>query len=275
MTVASSLGLADLLSAGRLADALVQSAAAVKANPNRQETRLIHAELCVLSGDLEKADLHARFAQRMAVGAAAATIGVFRHVLRGLDARGHWWREGAVPMFPGGPTAADRAALTLNIALRDGEADAAAQAAEVLAAARGAVSARWNGADIADLRDLDDRLPHAFEVISSGGQYLWVDIARVSRLDLAPPKRPFDLCCRAARLHMRDGGVADVWMPAVYPDPAEDDERLARSTAFAPLIAGLMRGSGQRLFLADGGAEAEALAFLDAQEIVFAGGADG
>ncbi len=271
MMTATTVDLSDLLSDGQLGQAHAQAAAAVKANPNRSESRLMLAELSAIMGDLEKADLHARLAQRVVVG-GAAPIGVFRHILRGLDARVRWWRDGAVPGFPGEPTAADRAALVLNVALRDGLVDAARAAADVLEVARGATPARWNDIDLADLRDLDDRLPHALEVVTAGGAYLWVDMARVARIAFQRPVRPFDLCCRAARLEMRDGGVADVWLPVIYPDPADSEQRLARVTAFASIGGGLMRGAGQRLFLADAGPDAEAVAFLDAGEITFGGG---
>ncbi|NJM84524.1 MAG: nitrogen fixation protein, partial [Tabrizicola sp.] len=112
--------IAQHLSADRLDTALAEAAAALKARPQDTGLRMLLAELCVLGGDLERAETQAKIAQRAASDEAVG-IGLFRQYLRGLHARAAWWRDGALPDFPGDPTACDREAIALNVALRAGE----------------------------------------------------------------------------------------------------------------------------------------------------------
>ncbi len=265
MTAMTTAGIAELLLQDSLDEALAASAASVKAQAGSPARRMIHAELCALSGDLEKADAHAKIAQRLLHPGDAAAPPLFRQHLRGLEARERWWRDGSVPDFPAGPSACDRAALALNVAFRAGNAESIRRKAAALEELRGMRPALWNGTDIPDLRDLDDRLPHAVEAVTSGGHYLWLDMARITRLTFTAPARPFDLCCRRARVVLRDGSAADILIPVVYPDPRTAAQRLASETDFEDMPGGLTVGRGQRLYLSGG----DASAILDARDIDF------
>ncbi len=270
MNVGIGIGqtIAALLSADRLGEALTEATAAVKARPQDNALRLVLAQLLVLAGDLERAETQAKIAQRTATEDAVG-IGLFRQYLRGLHARSAWWRDGALPDFPGEPTLPDRHALALNIALRADDAAVARDALEALDAARGTCPAIWNGVATSDLRDLDDRLPHAFEAITSGGAYLWIDMARVASVSFTAPEHPLDLLCRPARIALKDGSSADLMILSVYPAPADDGLRLGRRTEFQTLPAGLSVAVGQRSYF-DG---QDMVGLLDAVSISFDDGA--
>ena len=234
---------ADDLTAAREA-----AAAAVKAAPSSGDARLLLAELCVLSGDLARAETHARLAAT-AEPARATALSVFRQHLRGLHARAAWWEDGAIPDLPGGPSPLDGHALAANVALRAGDGAGARAALDALEAARGACPMIWNGEAAEDVRDLDDRLPHALEVVTSGGRYLWIGLGRIAAAAFEPPRRPMDLALRRARLTLHGGSEADLLVCAVSPGAATDAERLGRETGFADLPGGLTATRGQKALL--------------------------
>ena len=239
---------AEALGADDLGSALAAAAAGVKGAPQSAEARMLFAELCVLAGDLDRAETHARLAAT-AEPKRAAGLGVFRQHLRGLHARAAWWDDGAVPDLPNGPSELDRHALAVNVALREGDGPAARAALDALEAARGARPGLWDGEPAEDLRDLDDRLPHALEAVTSGGRYLWLGLDRIASVAFEPPRRPLDLALRRARVALHGGSEAEVLVCAVSPNPATDAERLGRATGFEELPGGLMATRGQKALL--------------------------
>ncbi|MDO5611857.1 MAG: type VI secretion system accessory protein TagJ [Paracoccus sp. (in: a-proteobacteria)] len=254
------------LNEDRLNEAASLAAAAVKAYPQDVTARQLLASLAVLQGDLPRAETQASMAARLAPD-EAVSLGLFRQHLRGLHARDAWWRDGAVPTFPGGASDADKAAVALNIALRAGDDAAVAQAFETLETLRGTRPGQWNGAAVDDLRDLDDRMPHAIEAVSAGGNYMWIDMARIARMTLRPVASPLDLVLRPARVALRDGAEADLVLPAIYPFPETPAQQLGRETGFSE-SHGVMIGQGQRAWLAGD----EMQGFLSAETIGFGGG---
>lgn len=243
-----TVDISALLSDDNLGEALALAVSYVKAKPTDTAARLQLAELCVLRGDLEKADTHLKLAQRQN-DQEAVQLGIFRQHLRGLDARLRWWTEGALPEFPKGPTDCDRHALALNVALAANDLESAMAAATKLEEARVAQPVLWDDKKAADFRDLDDRLPHAFEIITQGGNYIWLDMNLVTQVAFKPVVRPIDLICRHARISMRDGAEGDVLIPAVYPDPKTHSERLGRCTEFESICDGVTIARGQRSYL--------------------------
>lgn len=234
-----------LLNADALDDAGAAAVATVKARPQDADARMLLASLSVLQGDLKRAETHATMAARLSPDDAVG-LGLFRQHLRGLLARAAWWDDGAVPSFPGGPSATDQAVLALNIALREGgDVPASLDAVEE---ARGTVPGQWNGRQVEDLRDLDDRLPHAVEALSSGGNYLWIDMARIAGIEFRAVESPLDLALRPARVQLIDGAEADLVLPALYPAPQSDQHRLGRQTDFSDWN-GATIGHGQKAWL--------------------------
>ncbi|RVV98305.1 nitrogen fixation protein [Mesobaculum littorinae] len=262
MTLAQDLKSA--LSQDDLAAARGLAAARVKTHPRDVEARMFLAELCVIAGELDRAETHAKLAATAAPDAAVG-LGVFRQHLRALHARDAWWTQGALPTFPTGPSALSALALRLNIALRDEDGAAAAKALAALDDLRGEQPVVYDGTEAGDLRDLDDRLPHAIEALSAGGHYLWLDFAQISELAFHPASRPIDMVLRRARVTLQDGSAADIRVPAIYPEPrggtsapnapasaapADIALRLGRGTDFLDLPGGLTGARGLRCWLA-------------------------
>ncbi|WP_182084185.1 type VI secretion system accessory protein TagJ [Aureimonas sp. ME7] len=242
--------IAALLADDRLAEAAGEAVGALRARPQDLSLRLLLIDLLILQGDYARADAQAEIAARLQP-AEAVGIARLRGLLRGMEARRQWFEAGAVPSFPGGPSPCDEAALRLGLALRIGEADAAASALRELEDARGLRPALVGLSEEEDVRDADDRFAHAVEAVTDGGAYLWTDTSRIASIELQPASRPRDLAWRRARLELRDGSGSDVLLPLIYEAKASSDaERLGRSTDWEDQPGGIVTGRGQRCVLA-------------------------
>lgn len=245
-----SENIARFLSENALDAALDAAKTHIKSNPSDQEARNLYIDLLVLAGDYERADNQCGLA---ATFAPDATMGfaLLRNELRGMAARDAWFLTGAVPEFPQGPSELDKLAVSVGIAHRMSDGDEAKAELARLEALRAERPQVLNGKHLADFRDLDDRTPHALEVIMTGGAYLWIDFAKIALLTIEPIARPRDLAFRRAELSLIDGAVATVLLPAIYHGTGTDDRlRLGRETEWVEEETGIITGRGQRCFLA-------------------------
>lgn len=250
MSHTASVG--TLFREGRLEEAIAAATARVRAEPAAAGHRMVLAELLLFAGNLARADvlLDAAGTIDPSLGIAAAE---FRQLLRAAEARAQLMADGRVPDFLDAPTAAQREALAVVVALRAGDLTEAATHAAAAEAARPHVGFAMDGRRFDDLRDADDLIGGSLEVLTPTGKYLWVPFERVAMLTLHPPERPRDLYWRHATLAVTDGPDGDVYVPALYVgdgtalDPAL---RLGRATDWRNLADGLTCGVGQRMFLA-------------------------
>ncbi|KQO77677.1 type VI secretion system accessory protein TagJ [Rhizobium sp. Leaf262] len=237
-----------LLDDDQLDDATAIAREKVKTTPSDKEARNLYIDLLVLAGEYEKADaqcnLAATFSPQDAVG-----FSLFRHHLRAMAARVEWFRTGAVPDFTHGPSEFDQLAMKASIASREGRDADAKQALLELDEKRTGMSIVLNDGATGDVRDLDDRIPHALEVLTNGGKYLWIDFGRIESLAIEPMTRPRDLAFRNAELTLLDGAVASVLLPSVYYSAdSTPGLHLGRETEWSddgPLVT----GRGQRCLL--------------------------
>ncbi|HYP63539.1 MAG TPA: tetratricopeptide repeat protein, partial [Acidocella sp.] len=121
----TTLQAGDLFKAGRLEEALAAANAAVKAAPTDLGRRVLLAELLLASGNLERADVILDAAGQLDPS-AATVVAEFRQLLRAETARRQLYRDGRVPEFLGEPEPSLQASLAALVALREGDAEAAA-----------------------------------------------------------------------------------------------------------------------------------------------------
>ncbi|RUM07966.1 type VI secretion system accessory protein TagJ [Rhizobium chutanense] len=261
MTLSASI--AQSLSDNALEEALEEVKAHLKAKPSDQEARHLYIDLLVLAGDYQRADNQCSLAATLAPDATMG-FALLRNELRAMAARDAWFASAAVPEFPQGPSELDKLAVRLGIAHRDGNADEARTALDALENLRNERPLIWNGKPVSDFRDLDDRTPHALEVIMTGGGYLWIDFAKIAALSIEPIARPRDLAFRRAELSLIDGAAASVLLPAVYHGTGKDATlRLGRETDWIEEPTGITTGRGQRCYLAGD----ELVSFHDTQSL--------
>ncbi len=243
-----SAKIAEALSENALDDAIAQAKAHVKTAPMDKDGRHILIDLLILAGDYAKADAQCNLATTFSPEDMMG-FAMLRNQLRAMAARSAWFEEAAAPDFPNGPTALDQAAMKLAIAHRAHSSDTAT-ALEALEDIRGERPMNWNGRPVSDFRDLDDRIPHALEVIMTGGAYLWIDFSRIAALRVEPIARPRDLAFRRAELELADGASAPVLLPAIYHGTKGAKLLLGRETEWVDEPTGITTGRGQKCFLA-------------------------
>ncbi|MEN0116490.1 MAG: type VI secretion system accessory protein TagJ [Agrobacterium cavarae] len=241
--------ISDLLDENQVATALELARDKVKSSPSDKEARHLYIDLLILVRDYEKADaqcnLAATFSPQDSVG-----FSLLRQQLRAMAAREAWFENAAVPEFPGGPSELDQLAIKANIAARESNIIEAADALSELDEKRGDVSIVVNGKKASDIRDLDDRVPHALEVLTNGGRYLWIGFDRIETLTIGPMTRPRDLAYRDGELTLKDGAVASVLLPAIYHGADKAAVLLlGRETRWDEESRPLVTGEGQRCLL--------------------------
>ena len=266
MTLAASIS--RLLMNDSLTEALELARGHLKTTPSDKDARHLYIDLLIVAGDYERADaqcsLAVTFSPEDTMGFA-----LLRNQLRAMSAREAWFKTGAVPAFPGGPSETDKAAMRLALAHGPATREEAAAALSTVEEARGQRPMQWNGKPVSDLRDLDDRTPHALEVIMTGGAYLWVDFAKISAVTMEPIARPRDLAFRRAELCLTDGATAPVLLPAIYQGTADSPNLLlGHETEWVEEASGITTGRGQRCFLAGD----EMVSFHDLQSLAAAEG---
>jgi type VI secretion system protein ImpE len=248
----------SLLREGKLGPALAAATAELRKQPSNLGARILVAELLLISGNLERADVILDAAADIDPGSAVA-VAAFRQLLRADMARRQLRRDGRVPEFLGEPTPACRTLLAGYVALRDGDMAGAASAAALAEATRPRVPGDADDEPFDDFRDGDDLSAGIFEVLTTTGKYFWIPTERVEAIELHPPARAQDLAWRRASMTVRDGPDGDVYLPVTYDwnNESQDDAlRLGRATDWRTLLEpssnapGLMQGLGQRTFLA-------------------------
>ncbi|MCW1411422.1 nitrogen fixation protein [Rhizobium sp. 1AS11] len=261
MTLSASI--AQSLSDNALDDAIEEVKAHLKVKPSDQEARHLYIDLLVLAGDYQRADNQCSLAATLSPDATMG-FALLRNELRAMAARDAWFTSGALPEFPQGPSELDKLAVRLGIAHRGGNADEARTTLDALETLRDERPLIWNGKAVSDFRDLDDRTPHALEVIMTGGGYLWIDFSKIAALSIEPIARPRDLAFRRAELSLIDGAAASVLLPAVYHGTSKEARlRLGRETEWIEEPTGITSGRGQRCYLAGD----ELVSFHDTQSL--------
>ena len=104
-----------------------------------------------------------------------------------------------------------------------------------------------------DLRDADDLFSPHFEVLTAGGDYMWVPVERLQSLSFEAARRPRDLFWRRTNLTLKDGTEGAGLHPRHLPLDRSGDPglrcKLGRETDWPDAGEGPVRGLGQRLLL--------------------------
>lgn len=238
----------DHLRDGRLHDAVVASASALRVRPDGIPARLLYAELLCIKGDLERADGQLAAVEGLAPG-RAAEVGAWRGLVRAAQARLDVFERGAVPELVAEPGERISGLLHALMDLRRGAAAEAAKRYRELESTRPARPATIDGAPVADVRELDDRMAGVFELLTSGGQYLWIEQERLRSLEFMPRRRPLDGLWRRARITVADGPQGEVFIPLVYPTATTDEDCLLGRCSEWIRTGEVVAGVGHRLWL--------------------------
>ena len=155
-------------------------------------------------------------------------------------------------------------ALRLDAA---GDTAAAARLRTMAMASAPAVAGSIDDVPFAWLADADPRLGPMLELISNGNYY-WLPMRHIARLQFEAPADLRDKVWMPAMLQLNNGGELVGFVPSRYPGTAasaDDDLLLARRTDWVAHGADAQVGLGQRLLATD----AADYALLDARAIRF------
>ena len=118
-----------------------------------------------------------------------------------------------------------------------------------------AIEGRAGEKSFAWICDGDSRLGPCFEIILDG-QYYWVPVNQISRIEFSSPSVALDLVWAPIRITLANGGSQAAYMPARYPegsnDSVSDDILLGRRTDWNTVAPESWHGSGRRTWIADG-----------------------
>jgi type VI secretion system protein ImpE len=107
-----------------------------------------------------------------------------------------------------------------------------------------------DGHPFVGFKDTDATLAHFIEAIEYE-RYLWIPIASIRELAVAPPKTLIDLIWAKGRITTWEGLTLGCFLPVRYPEShASDDDRirLGRLTDWQPLGGGFTKALGQHVF---------------------------
>lgn len=123
-----------------------------------------------------------------------------------------------------------------------------------------------NGDRFGCIVDLDSRLGPVFEMFINGNYY-WVPIARVRRIQIEQPANLQEFVWLPVNVTWTNEGTAFALMPVRYPGTethADPAFKLARHTEWGEIGDDTFLGQGQRMF----GTDSSEIALLDLRELV-------
>ncbi|MEO5369636.1 MAG: hypothetical protein H7833_06115 [Magnetococcus sp. DMHC-1] len=225
----------------------------VRSHVTDAKLRIQLAELLSMAGNLTRADLQLEAAARINPS-LQNWITIFRHLLRAEQSRRDLFEQGRVPEFVGSPTPLLTSHLKALVALRQGHGDEAANLLALAETQRSSPGRICNGQRVEEFRDMNDLTAHFFEVLTGAGAYFWIAFDQIATMRFLPPQRPRDLLWCRAIVSVRQGPQGEVFIPALYAGSHEetnsDTIRCGKATDWINVEGGVVRGLGQRCFLA-------------------------
>lgn len=237
----------DLLREGHLNEAIEQASASLKANPKDTAARSLLGELLCIRGDFERADSQLQTLSEFDTD-RSEEIAAWRSLIRAAQVRADVFQRAAAPELAREPSQQIRGLLDALVAWHECD-PGTADRYDALEAQRSPWPATIDSEPVEDVRELDDRMAGILDVMTTQGQYLWLDVADIAHLQLSPRRRPLDAVWRPAHLMLHDGFSGRVYVPIIYPTPTDDESCLLGRRTDWQERDGAVIGVGQRCWL--------------------------
>jgi len=258
--------LLSALKAGNLAQTLQLLQQEVRKHPADADKRVFLFQLLAVMGQWDRALTQLDVVAELEIS-ALPMVHAYREAIRCER-----WREA---VFAGtrapllfGPPQSWMVQLIESLRLdAAGDAGAAAQLRATAMAAAPAVAGMIDGTDFAWLSDADPRLGPILELISNGNYY-WLPMQHIARLQFEAPADLRDQVWMPAMLTLTNGGELVGFVPTRYPASAagaDDALLLSHRTDWVAHGADTQFGIGQRLFATD----SADYALMDTSSITF------
>ncbi len=243
---------ADHYLEGNLSAAIEAIAEEIRDEPNNAAKRAFLVELLCFAGDFERADKQLNTMVTLDAK-AALTASTWRQIILAAQIRKDVFESACIPEVIETPTSAIEKSLALLVAVHEKSPKDISKylgVEETPSNDNAHNTLLINRQAVTDWRDLDDLNANILEVLASNGKYFWVDFSQVIELEFYKPERPIDLLWRKANIMLTNGTEGEVFIPALYPGSADDDDatKLGRKTEWQD-EHGVFRGRGLRTWL--------------------------
>lgn len=244
----------ELLSAGRVSDALSALQGEIRQKPGDSKLRIFLFQLHCVMGNLEKA-----LTQLQVVASLDADSMMLAQIFRPVVACEYLRRDvfagKRTPLIFGEPDEWIGLMVQANVHLARSELEAAAALRARAFEAAPTHGGSINGQAFEWIADADSRLGPLLEVILDG-KYYWVPFSRIARIETDPPSDLRDLVWVPARFVWANGGAVSGHIPVRYAGTetaADETLKLARGTTWQEAVTDCFLGLGQRVFATDTG----------------------
>lgn len=243
---------AELFQSGQLDEAIQALQSEIRNRPEDAKLRIFLFQLNCVLGRFEKALTQLQ----VVAGLDAETMmlaQIFRPVIAAEVFRQEVFAGKRQALVFGEPTDWMGLLMQATQQVAQGEFDAGArlrhQAFELAPASAGKI----NGDAFDWLADADSRLGPVLEAIIEGNYY-WVPVFRLQKLEMEPPHDIRDLVWLPARFTWTNGGSVSGHLPVRYPGTADSPDnalRLSRKTSWQNQPGETYLGLGQRVLATD------------------------
>ena len=254
-----------LFNQGQLAEALEAGKRLVTEKPMDLAGRLVLAQLTCYTGDWERVEQilqQVRTLDRQADN--LLLVSTISQLATAEQTRQDVWQRGAVPGFLSEPTQLDKKTLWAASCFREGAFDRMREALDYIDQHRASLRVELDDVVYSDLRDMNDLSATFLEAHSASGEYYWIPLDAIKKIDISSPHRPMDFYWHPARLTIGDKAAMMFYLPGLYPGSHESDDanlQLGRESSFETDDHGLTRGLGRKVFQMGDGFEGELFEF--------------
>jgi type VI secretion system protein ImpE len=248
----------------------------VRSKPTDMTARTFLFELLIFSGEWERAE---KQLDVLGQQDANAVIGsqIYRQCIQGERERKKVFASESFPVFLNPPPEYVNFLLQGVRLINEGKLVEAREKLDTAEAERAVFSGKLNGNnEFQDFRDYNDLTSSVLEVFLQG-QYVWLPLTQIRRLEIIKPQSLRDLCWTQAKIESIDGTSGEVFIPALYPNTyqnADDQIRLGRMTDWQEIGEEIFIGGGTRIFWVDGADtplfEVEKIEFNEAPQVASA-----
>lgn len=161
--------------------------------------------------------------------------------------------QGNLPKFLNEPAAFVALHLEAVRAINEGQPEQAELLLQQSADQRPLIKGQTAGGSFNDMRDSDDLLGSVVEFFSQG-DYFWISLGELNKLEVARPHTLRDLLWIPAKIELVGALQREVFIPVLYPGSSQDPDdqiKLGRMTAWKPLGRAAARGVGARVYVLD------------------------
>lgn len=243
-----------LLAANDLEGAIQAGIAHVKSKPTDMTARTFLFELMIMAGEFDRAEKQLDVLGQQDANALLGTQ-IYRQCIACEKKRQKVFNSDAVPDFITAKPAYTQLLLDSILDLRNGNVAGAREKLDQSEAERPANAGKLNGErEFQDFRDYNDLTASVLEVFLKG-EYLWIPLEFVRKIELTPPKSLRDVCWAQGTIEMLDGTNGEIHLPALYNNSAKHEDgaiRLGKATDWTDAGEDIFLGAGTRLFWFDG-----------------------